>query len=447
MSFSLPHLYARASGSGPVLRTLVVGLCVAALAVLGAAAAPARAADPVLAAAGDIACPPGTAPTAIHCQQAATASQIRAAAPDAVAALGDTQYDSGTYAEYMGMGAFDQTWGTFRSSIRPVPGNHEYNTTGASGYFTYFGSSAGDPAKGYYSYDLGAWHIVALNSACSGSACSGATAGKVSAAEVSWLQADLAAHPGVCTLAYWHHPLFTSGVLNGGSIASPGVKPLWDALYAAHADVALNGHAHNYERFVPQDPSGNAVSSGGLREFVVGTGGEDHLGASAKPNSTKLDTGDFGTLFLTLHPGGYDSQFKSTGGTVVDQSSGRCNRHTPAQVKTSVEAALQAATKALTRLRLHTLARAKSFRFPFTAPMAGTAVFKATARRNGKTITVASARLVFSRPGKTTVIQKLSRSAAVALHRLSAVSVVERIQFAPAHGSPFSARKRLTLKR
>lgn len=119
----------------------------------------------------------------------------------------------------------------------------------------------------------------------------------------------------------------------------------------------------------------------------------------------------------------------------------------PAQVKASVEAALQAATKALTRLRLHTLARAKSFRFSFTAPMDGTAVFKATARLNGKTITVAGARLVFSAPGKTTVTQKLSRSAAVALQRLSAVSVVERIQFAPAHGSPFTARKRLTLKR
>jgi len=330
MSFSLAHLHLRASGStSPVSTNLLTVVCAVACAlVLFGAPAPARAADPVLAAAGDIACPPGTAPTAIHCQQAATASQIRAAAPDAVAALGDTQYDSGTYTEYMGTGAFDQTWGTFRSSIRPVPGNHEYNTTGASGYFTYFGSSAGDPAKGYYSYDLGAWHIVALNSACSGSACSGATAGQVSAAEVSWLQADLAAHPGVCTLAYWHHPLFTSGVLNGGSIASPGVKPLWGALYAAHADVALNGHAHNYERFVPQDPSENAVSSDGLREFVVGTGGEDHLGASAKPNSAKLDTGDFGTLFLTLHPGGYDSQFKSTGGTVVDQSSASCNRHT-----------------------------------------------------------------------------------------------------------------------
>lgn len=140
-----------------------------------AVAVPARAADPVLAAAGDIACSPSTTSATANdptqCQQKATANEIQSAspAPTAVAALGDTQYDSGSYPdEYTGTGAFDQTWGAFKSLIHPVPGNHEYRTPGATGYFTYFGSArAGDPAKGYYSYDRGAWHIVALNSACS----------------------------------------------------------------------------------------------------------------------------------------------------------------------------------------------------------------------------------------------------------------------------------------
>lgn len=160
------------------------------------------------------------------------------------------------------------------------------------------------------------------------------------------------------------------------------------------------------------------------------------------PRGHAIDTTSPGTkAFTVTATDNAHNQASKTVHYTVDADPG------PAQVKTSVEAALQAATKALTRLRLHTLARAKSFRFSFTAPMAGTAVFKATARINGKTITVAGARLTFSAPGKTTVTQKLSRSAGVALQRLSAVSVVERIQFAPAHGSPFTARKRLTLKR
>jgi len=170
-----------------------------------------------------------------------------------------------------------------------------------------------------------------LNSTCSDSGCNNYTAG-ASTAELNWLKNDLAINPGVCTLAYWHHPLFSSGVFTDSagqtqSIASPSVKPMWDALYSAHADLVLNGHAHSYERFARQDPSKNVVA-GGIREIVAGTGGEDHHSAVKQPNSQSLDTTDFGALFLTLHPSGYDWRFKSVGGTLVDQGSDTCNRHT-----------------------------------------------------------------------------------------------------------------------
>jgi hypothetical protein len=144
-------------------------------------------------------------------------------------------------------------------------GNHEYETAGASGYFGYFGAAAGDSSKGYYySYNLGEWHIVSLNSMCGYVGGCGSTSPMV-----SWLEQDLAANPKACTLAYWHHPLFSSGYHGN----NPRMKPSWDALYAADAEVMLNGHDHNYERFAPQRPSGAADSERGIREFVVGTGG------------------------------------------------------------------------------------------------------------------------------------------------------------------------------
>ena len=198
-------------------------LLVAGLALPAAAGA---AGPPVLAAAGDIACKPGDVVDATHCQQAATSDLVISRAPDAVALLGDNQYADGTLGEYQG--AFDPSWGRFLDLIHPVPGNHEYAADAhASGYFTYFGARAGDPAKGYYSWDLGDWHLVALNSDCGDSGCG--TSVQVSTAEQTWLAADLAANPASCTLAYWHHPLV--GDANGGD--NPAVKPLWQALYAA----------------------------------------------------------------------------------------------------------------------------------------------------------------------------------------------------------------------
>lgn len=304
------------------------------LAIVIATALPAPAAanaeaSPVLAAAGDIACPPGVTPTPTACRQATTGALVEGSAPSAVALLGDDQYDSGTLAEFQG--SFNLSWGRFKGLIRPAPGNHEYRTSAsAAGYFGYFGPAAGDPAKGYYSYDLGAWHIIALNSNCSDSSCLNPAAGQVTSGQVAWLNADLAAHPGACTLAYWHHPLFGSGSAGPSS----GVKPLWDALYAHGADVVLNGHDHDYERFLPRDPAGVAKPKG-LREFVVGTGGRslDAFGPVTDPTSAFRDDSAFGAGFFTLRADGYDWQYRHEDGIVADSGTAFC--HHPVAAFTS----------------------------------------------------------------------------------------------------------------
>jgi hypothetical protein len=286
---------------------------------------------PVLAAVGDIACaPPGT-PTDSTCHQQQTSQLVLGAAPTAVAVLGDNQYDNGTAAEYMG--SFEPTWGRFKSLIWPVPGNHEYGTSGAAGYFGYFGPRAGDPSLGYYSYDLGYWHLIALNSSCAGPAmpgppsCANVSQGQVTTAEVTWLNGDLAAHPGVCTLAYWHHPRFSSGLVGD----SPGTGALWDSLYAHGADVVLNGHDHDYERFAPQGPAGNADSQRGIRQFVVGSGGKSHFQfpGAALPNSEVRNDSAFGVLFLTLGPGNYAWTFQAEDGTTLDSGANACHAKPP----------------------------------------------------------------------------------------------------------------------
>ncbi len=273
--------------------------------------------DPVLAADGDIACPYGD--TADECEQGATANLTAAQHPNAVAVLGDNQYQSGLLSEYNSLGAYNNTWGKFNSIVHPTPGNHEYAaSTSAGGYFTYFGAAAGN---GNYSYDLGSWHIVALNSDCSNTGCKDSIAGATSSSEVSWLQSDLAAHPNQCVLAYWHHPAFSSGWVGN----SPGVIPFWKALYAAHADVVLNGHDHMYERFAQQDPSQKATSQG-IREFVVGTGGETLFSmGKTQPNMQAVDNHHFGALFLTLHAGSYDWAFRTISGTLIDSGSTACH--------------------------------------------------------------------------------------------------------------------------
>jgi hypothetical protein len=264
--------------------------------------------DAVLIAVGDIGSCQSTGDEA--------AARLVAQLPGALATLGDTVYESGTAEEFAH--CFDPAWGPFKDRIHPATGNHEYLTPGASPYFNYFGAAAGDPNKGYYSYDLGTWHIVVINSTCSQ-----AGGCKIGSPQGQWLQADLAAHPNLCTLAYWHHPRFSSGE-HGNFISMQGI---WQALYDHGAEIVLNGHDHDYERFAPQDPNGTPDPVSGIREFVVGTGGKNHYSfVKIQPNSEVRNSDTFGILKLILHPASYDWQFIPVAGkTFTDSGSAPCH--------------------------------------------------------------------------------------------------------------------------
>ncbi len=283
----------------------------------------APASDPVVVAVGDIACPPDDSNPSDDCQQQATASLAEQQNPDDVLVLGDNQYNSGLFSEFTGPGAYNDTWGIFNPIVHPIPGNHEYaESSSAAGYFQYFGSTANpdDNPRGYYSFNVGTWHIIALNSECSDSGgCADTVAGYTTTPQLSWLESDLQTDRSECTLATWHAPLFSAGDIGD----SPGVAPLWTALYNAHADVVLNGHDHLYARWAEQDPNGNA-SPNGIREFEVGTGGENLVGLNSnpKPNLQASETTNFGVLVLTLHASSYDWKFITTGGTVIDSGTG-----------------------------------------------------------------------------------------------------------------------------
>ncbi len=247
--------------------------------------------DPVLVGAGDIASCGLTG-------DARTATVVRSIA-GTVFTAGDNAYEFGTAREYAD--CYAPTWGVLKSRTRPSPGNHDYGTSGAAGYFAYFGARAGTAGEGWYAYDLGAWRVYALNSNCS--AIGGCGAGS---AQERWLRADLAANPRRCVAAYWHHPLFSSGA--HGNSAS--MRPIWEALHAAGADVVVNGHDHDYERFAPQDPEGFGDPERGIREFVVGTGGASLRDfATIRPNSEVRDSSTLGVLKLTLRTDSYAWQF------------------------------------------------------------------------------------------------------------------------------------------
>ena len=236
--------------------------------------------------------------------------------PGTVMAVGDLADPNGSKEDFV---CYDKTWGRAKSRTRPAAGNHEYHASGATPYFEYFGAVAGDPGSGYYSYELETWHIIVLNSECKD--VGGCEAGS---RQEKWLRADLAAHPAACTLAYWHKPLFSSGATHGND---PEIKPLWQALYDAHADVVVNGHDHDYERFAPQTPDGGADPSRGIREFVAGTGGRhERPFAEPKPNSEIRNADTFGVLKFTLKPKGYDWQFiPEAGKSFTDAGSGSCH--------------------------------------------------------------------------------------------------------------------------
>ena len=231
--------------------------------------------------------------------------------------LGDHAYEAGTPIEFAA--CYEESWGRHRARTRPTPGNHDYLTAGASGYFEYFGAAAGSPDKGYYAYNHGAWRIIVLNSNCA--EIGGCGAGSP---QERWLRHELASEPRACTLAYWHHPRFSSG----GHGSDPTYVAFWQALFDHGADVVLGGHDHIYERFVPQSPDGVADARRGLRQFIVGTGGATHhpFVGPALANSEIRNDDTFGVLKLTLHARSYEWQFIPVPGrTFTDSGVARCH--------------------------------------------------------------------------------------------------------------------------
>ncbi|HEX6270924.1 MAG TPA: metallophosphoesterase [Anaerolineales bacterium] len=260
--------------------------------------------DPVLVGAGDIA----------HCssQGDEATADLLDNIPGTVFTTGDNVYRSGTVAEFAN--CYDPSWGRHKERTYPSPGNHDYGTGDGAGYYDYFGSAAGDPTKGYYSYNLGTWHIIVLNSNIPVDAGS---------PQEQWLREELAAHPVACTLAYWHHPRFSSGTQHG---SNRSMRPLWQALYDFGADVVLAGHEHNYERFALQDPQGAADPTHGIRQFVIGSGGRSHYSFGSPISNSEVRNDDtYGVLRLTLHPGSYSWEFiPEAGKTFTDSGSAAC---------------------------------------------------------------------------------------------------------------------------
>jgi hypothetical protein len=236
--------------------------------------------------------------------------------PGTVITLGDNVYENGTAREFAD--CYDPTWGQVLDRTKPAPGNHDYHTAGAAGYFGYFGARAGDRNLGYYVFDLGAWRIYSLNSNCAD--IGGCEAGSK---EVKWLKADLAAHPRQCVLAFWHHPRYSSGPHGNNTF----MTPIWDSLEAAGAELVLNGHDHDYERFAAQTAAGKVDAATGIVEFVVGTGGNNHYQfGPIEANSRAHDNTSFGVLQLTLSPGSWTSEFVPVAGrTYTDSASGTCH--------------------------------------------------------------------------------------------------------------------------
>jgi alkaline phosphatase len=268
---------------------------------------PAHAASGVtLVGAGDISTCSGTA-------DSKTAALVKSAG-GTVFTAGDNVYPSGSASQFSN--CYNPTWGAFKGRTHPAVGDNDYLTKGAAAYYNYFGSAAGPKGRGYYSYNLGSWHIVVLNSNCSEVGGCG-----TGSPQEKWLKADLAATTTDCIAAIWHQPRFSS--VYGNSSAT---KPFWNDLYAAGADIVINGHHHAYERFAPQDPSGHATSHG-IREFIVGTGGAPLAGRfkTVQPNSQVRNAKTYGVLKLNLRPGGYDFSFIPVAGSSFhDSGSGTC---------------------------------------------------------------------------------------------------------------------------
>jgi hypothetical protein len=263
----------------------------------------------VIVAAGDIACAPDDPGfnnglgTESRCQMAATAGLTAKANPSLVLPLGDNQYDRGELVNYQA--SYEPTWGKFKAISKPIAGNHEYYGPGkdAAGYFDYFGELAGDRQKGYYSYDQGDWHFVALNSNCEYiGGC------EMGSPQQQWLAQDLGGNKKACTLAYAHHPRYSSGA-HGNQTQ---MTDLWQTLYDGKADVVLSGHDHTYERFAPQNAQGELDEKKGLRQFVIGAGGKSlYPFKTLQPHSEVQAAGMYGVLKMELKSNGYHWQYLS----------------------------------------------------------------------------------------------------------------------------------------
>jgi hypothetical protein len=245
----------------------------------------------------------------------ATANLVREI-PGTVFTLGDNVYPDGASAHFRD--CYGPTWGKFKGRTKPTLGNHDYHNSTARPYFDYFGAKAGPRGRGYYSYDRGSWHIVALNSNCAKVGGCG-----FRSRQGRWLRRNLAKHRARCTLAYFHHPLFSSGEHGN----EPAMRPIWRILFRANADVVVNGHDHDYERFAPQGPSGARRLKRGIREFVVGTGGAEHRPFDAiKPHSRARNAHTSGVLKLRLSSGSYHWRFVPIAGrSYTDSGEDRCH--------------------------------------------------------------------------------------------------------------------------
>jgi hypothetical protein len=283
-----------------------------------------RSNDPVIAAAGDIGCAANDPSfnnlngTATACRSKFTEALIQnVIKPLVLLPLGDEQYNSGSPTDFAA--SYGKTWGNSMGISRPVVGNHEYGTSKASGYFNYFGSTlAGTSDKGYYSYDIGAWHMVAINTECT--RIDGAVGCAVGSPQEKWLKADLAAHPNKCTLVYGHRPRWASS-----SFASADIDPLIVDMVAGGVDLYLTGHAHSYERFAPQDANG-AANGNGLTQLTVGTGGAFYTGTGTiAANSIVRAKNLYGVEKLVLHPTSWDYSFVPENSSFGDTGTGTCH--------------------------------------------------------------------------------------------------------------------------
>lgn len=283
------------------------------LTMLGATSVRSVALEPpaVVVAVGDMACSPSASRSANVCQELAVSGAMLAVRPDALLALGDLQYESGA-----AWGPYEASYGRLLSITRPVPGNHEYLTDSAAGYFGYFGTRAGPKGLGYYSFDVGAWHLVALNSECQEVGGCGERS-----PQTTWLAADLAAHRGRCALAYWHIPRFSSGQHGDHS----AYRAMWRVLAARGVDLVLAGHDHNYERLGRLDADGRP-SQTGIRSFVVGTGGRNLRPVGPPRAGSELRLGSaFGFLELRLREDSFAWRFVGVSGTTLDAGEDQCH--------------------------------------------------------------------------------------------------------------------------